>query len=210
MPPRFGGLGPTLDSLTRQAGAARVVLTLPCSFDRFPGPVAPPPLPGGVTLLRPDADPGPAAKWLGPLGAGLGRGGLLICDDDWIYGPGWAAGFAAAARAAPGHAIAASSFDAARIGAREGTVVQGFAGVLFSRAMLPDPLPPMPPEARLVDDVWLSGLLAAAGTPVRTVPALRALCRPSGNEAAPLQTATDRAGLNRACVGAVRRGLGAW
>lgn len=199
VPPRFAGLGATLDSLLAQPEVARVVVTLPRRYAHFAGPVTPPPLPDGVTLHWADTDIGPATKVL-PLAATLAPDvPILICDDDWAYGPGWAAGFAAAHAADPAAALAAQPFEARRIGRPSGTIVQGFAGVLVTPAMLA-PLTPPPERFRPVDDVWLSALLAANDVPVRALPALRVLARPTGNEAAPLQARGDRAALNRACA----------
>ncbi|PWG17738.1 hypothetical protein [Salibaculum griseiflavum] len=209
IPPRFAGLGPTLESLLAQSGVGRVVLTLPRVYDRFPGPVTPPPLPSGVDLHWSDTDLGPATKVL-PLAATLpAHAPFLFCDDDWAYGPGWAAGFAAAHAGDPATALAAQPFDATRIGRSHGTIVQGYAGVLVTPAMLA-PLTPPPSRFRPVDDIWLSALIAANGVPVRPLPDLRALARPTGNEAAPLQENGSRATLNRDCAAYCAKRFGIW
>jgi hypothetical protein len=209
VPPRFAGLGATLDSLLAQPEVGRVVLTLPRRYTRFAGPVTPPPLPDGVTLHRADADIGPATKVL-PLAARLApHDPILICDDDWAYAPGWAAGFAAAHAADPAAALAAQPFEARRIGRASGTIVQGFAGVLVTPAMLA-PLTPPPASFRPVDDVWLSALLAANGVEIRALPALRPMARPTANEAAPLQARGNRAALNAACAAHCADRFGIW
>ncbi|NBD30521.1 MAG: hypothetical protein GVY31_10860 [Alphaproteobacteria bacterium] len=209
VPPRFAGLRPTLDSLLAQSGVGRVVLTLPRAYDRFPGPVTPPTLPQGVELYWAKTDLGPATKVL-PLAATLpGDAPILFCDDDWAYGPGWAAGFAQAHAAASRTAVAAQPFAAHRIGRPSGTIVQGFAGVLVTPAMLA-PLTPPPPRFQPVDDIWLSALIAANGVPVQALPALRALARSTGNEDAALQSNENRATLNRDCAAYCAERFGIW
>lgn len=209
IPPRLAGLGPVLAALAAQEGVAGVTLRLPRRYRDFPGPVTPPPLPEGVALEWVAKDLGPATKILPAiLSARAPRAArILYCDDDWIYGPGWAATLIAAADADPGCAVAASCFDAARIGAPGWRVAQGFAGVLVTPAML-DGIAPPDGDLRLVDDVWLSAHLAARGTRLIEVPAARALVSPAGNEAARLQDRTDRARLNRAAAGWARRAYG--
>ncbi len=155
-----------------------------------------------------EEDLGPATKLLPTLEAASGP--ILICDDDWIYGPGWAEGFLATAKAHPGCAIAASSFGAARLGVGAGTIVQGFAGVLVTPEMVPPAIFDLPAEARAVDDIWLSGMLALAGTPIVTAPELRGLCTPSGNDHGALQDLGDRADLNRACAAHLSQTYGIW
>ena len=208
IPPRFAGLGAVLVALLAQDAVSEVRLTLPRSYPRFPGPFELPDLPEGVRLARVEQDLGPATKLLPALTQT--QGPVLICDDDWLYDPGWAAGFLAAARANPGAAIAASSFDAARIGVGSGVIVQGFAGVLVTPAMVPDAIFDLPDRFRSVDDIWLSGMLAVAGTPAVTVPALRDLCCPSGNDAAALQDVDDRARLNKDCATWMATTYGIW
>lgn len=208
IPPRFPGLGPVLAALAAQPEVGEVRLTLPRRFRDFPGDHPLPGVPDGVRLIQTETDLGPATKLLPALADT--KGPLLICDDDWHYGPGWAAAFLAAARDHPKHALSASTFDSARIGAPGGTIVQGFAGVLLWPDMLPPEVHALPARFRPVDDIWLSGMLALAGTPVAKVPAARALCRPSGNEADPLQHRTDRAALNRACAAHLQKTYGIW
>ncbi len=191
-----------------QDGVDEVRLTLPRRYAAFPGPVAAPQVPVGVHLVQVETDLGPGTKLWPALSEA--RGTVLICDDDWLYGPGWAQGFAEAARANPGAAIAASTFDAGRLGVGAGIIVQGFAGVLLRRDMVPEEAFDPPPEVRNIDDIWLSAMLAAAGTPVVTVPDLRARITPGPNEAAPLQRRTDRAGLNRQAAAMLRDRFGIW
>lgn len=205
IPPRFNGLGRTLRSLLDQSIPVCVQLTLPRSYDRFPGAVTAPSLPEGVTLHWTDTDAGPATKWLPAIARSSAP--VLMCDDDWIYAPDWAARFVEASKAHPSAAIAASTFDGSRIGAPGATILQGFAGALIRRDLFGD-LPYQPPaEFAAVDDIWLSGALAAAATPITTID--RA-CSPSGNEAAALQSDPERNRLNRACVAHFQNHFAIW
>lgn len=212
IPPRLDGIGPTLHSLAGQDGPDAVHLVLPHGYDSFPGPVIPPPLPPGVTLTRCSVDHGPATKALPMARALRGSGArLLICDDDWIYAPGWAAALLSAARDHPDDAIAASGFEVARLGLTgPGTIAQGFSGLLFDPDWLPDAAWHLPDRFKPVDDIWLSGMLAHAGRRIHIAGTARPLCRPGRSEAAPLQRRTDRAGLNRACAGHLARSFGVW
>ncbi|MCU0900025.1 MAG: glycosyltransferase family 2 protein [Cypionkella sp.] len=88
IPPRFGHLGPTLDSLLAQdLPAAQIILYIPQRYRRFPdwdGTL--PSLPAGVTLRRTEDDYGPATKILPAVREFAGQSvDLLYCDDDMIY-----------------------------------------------------------------------------------------------------------------------------
>lgn len=187
-----------------------VHLALPRSYHRFPGPVTPPALPAGVILHLEERDLGPATKIL-PLAARSDAGTeILYCDDDWLYEQGWAEVFAEKRAAHPEAALAASLWDTARLGLPGGRIAQGFAGVMIRPEMLPDAAWDLPARFVPVDDIWLSGMLAASGTQMVDVPAARALARPSGNEAAALQSGTERAALNRACAEWLSERHGVW
>lgn len=102
--PRFGELGPRLEGLPRQ-GADRVVLALPEPFRRFPGPVAAPALPWGMTLLQCAEDHGPLTKLLLALEA-FPETQIALCDNACLCAPGRLSAFCAAR--APGMAVAGS------------------------------------------------------------------------------------------------------
>ena len=200
IPPRFKGLPAVLESLLAQRGVSRVVLTLPHRYTRFPDNFTLPKLPHGVELLRCE-DIGPACKILPLASRAEPTTPILYCDDDWHYAQGWAEGFLAAHIVRPDVALAASSFDATRIGAAQPALIaQGYAGVLITPDMLPEAAYSISPALRAVDDVWLSGMLALHGTVLKTVPTQRHFATPSANEAAPLQAGASRAQANRACV----------
>ena len=199
VPPRFSALGPVLASLAAQS-ADRVLLWVPPSYERFPDrDIRLPDVPPGVTLCQSPRDHGPATKCI-PALAELGpKDELLICDDDAIYGPGWAAGFLAERARHRDAAIAASSYPVTRIDPAlrrdAGTIVQGFAGVLLRADMLASHT--IAARDRAVDDIWLSAQLAARGTEIVTAPHLGKLVRPHGANLGALQDST--LGLARPC-----------
>lgn len=201
VPPRFAGLGPVLESLVAQ-GADDVVLTLPWRYDRFPdwdGTL--PPIPRGVRVFR-ESDEGAATKFTAPARR-WPRDRVVICDDDCLYGPGWLDGFRE-----PG-VVAASVFAGERISAPGAVIVQGFAGVSFVPAEIGAALCAVPLQCRLVDDIWLSGAIAAAGLEVRVSRAAREVVQPIDHTDG-LQDVTDRGELNRRAVALVQKQLGVW
>lgn len=114
IPPRFGHLGPTLDSLLAQdLPAAQIILYLPQRYRRFPdwdGTL--PTLPPGVTLRRCAQDHGPATKILPALRDFAGQSvDLLFCDDDMLYHPDLHRQFKAQRAAHPKAAICAVSHN---------------------------------------------------------------------------------------------------
>ncbi|QFT94112.1 hypothetical protein FIU86_14775 [Roseovarius sp. THAF9] len=210
IPPRFSRLGPVLAALLAQRPApARVFLALPAQYSRYPGPVAPPPLPDGVTLLHSNTDLGPATKALPAAGALAGTDlRLIYCDDDWLYAPGWAAQLLTRGE----EATTGQAWDIARLG-RTGTgtdIAQGFAGVCIRPAWLAAPDMTPPPEARPVDDIWLSGQLARHGIPLRARPSARQQMRPAYDDAHALQHTTARDTANRACAARLHALYGIW
>ncbi len=199
-----------LNSLTAQ-GAARVVLCLPRSYRRFPGPVIPPPLPAGVTLLWSDWDFGPATKLLPTLRA-FPDAPIAYCDDDCLYAEGWLDALCAAAR--PGEASAASGWSVSRL-KRQGAsppfsdIAQGFSGVLLTRKMLAPQVFDPPEQVRPVDDIWLSAMRALTGTPLRVAPGARAKVTPLGRPEA-LQDGGARARDNALAADLVHNRFGLW
>lgn len=206
IPPRVATLAPTLETLVAQ-GADAVVLCLPRLFRRFPGPVEPPSLPAGVTLLRCD-DHGPATKLLPALRA-WPRAHVTVCDDDCLYAPGWLD--ALTPRGA--EAVAGSVWSVTRLrrqGREDGAdVAQGFAGLTVTAAMFDDAPFAIPPEAWAVDDLWISGQLARRGVPIRPAPEARARVTPRGTLPGALQH-DGRAEANAACADWLHRAYGIW
>lgn len=165
IPPRFAQLPRVVAGLQAQGGA-RVVVTLPRQYRRFPGDHAVPDLSGGAEVLRPQEDLGPAAKILHAARALQGGQDLdlLYCDDDWAYGPGWVDAFRAARAAHPEAVLAGgATFGAARLKLSGPPIAQGFAGGVMIRPDWLDDIAMSPPPdiAWAVDDIWLSGALAA-------------------------------------------------
>ncbi|HKL56087.1 MAG: hypothetical protein ACX93P_13940 [Roseovarius sp.] len=186
IPPRFARIGPMLESLLAQRPAPeRVILALPRRYERFGGPVHAPALPAGVEIMWSPQDHGPATKALVAADRLAGHVPRLIyCDDDWIAGPGWAAALLASAR--PHEAVTGQGFSVARLGRTSGAptaahvdIAQGFSGVLIDPAWLSGPDLAPPAAARAVDDIWLSGLLAARGIPIRGAAHARRALRPA-------------------------------
>ncbi len=201
IPPRFAGLGPVLESLLEQ-GADRVALALPRRYARFTGPVTPPPLPSGVTLLRPVTDHGPITKLL-PAQARWPDARLILCDDDCLYGAGWLDALRAAY--SPGVAVAASTFPVSRLTRRGGLVAQGFAGVLLPPGVA---VPPPPEAVRAADDLWISAHLALAGFGIVPATGARALVTPCAAPAA-LQDG-NRAGVYALAAAYIHTATGLW
>lgn len=192
IPPRFGQLPQVLGALVGQVVRPDVVfLTIPKRYRRFESRALPA-LPFGVELIEPEDDPGPIGK-LRPAGARY-DGDLLICDDDWLYAPDWAAAFLRARDDHPKAVLAASSWESWRIGRPGRTVPQGFAGVMFPSA-LARTIPEPPEAAWSVDDVWMAGHLPE----VVAVPDARGKMRPLAEPGA-LQLSSDRDAANRAAA----------
>ncbi|EPX76335.1 hypothetical protein [Salipiger mucosus] len=213
IPPRFAALGSTLESLLAQRPAPEaVLLCLPRGYRRFPGPVTPPKLPEGVRLVWSDVDHGPALKLLPALRAVPDPASeIAICDDDWLYGPGWLSALKAARR--PGVAVAGSTWEVRRLKRQGGSVVQGFAGVLLRAGMFDAQVLCPPPEAWAVDDIWISGQLARRGVGIVEAPAARAAITPRDSPGALQGARVDgrsRAAANAACTELLYDWYGIW
>lgn len=214
IPPRFPGLGPVLESLLGQSVTAHVILQIPHSYARFPGPFELPSLPDGVTVHRTKRDYGPATKLLGALEAGT-RGDVVICDDDCLYAPDWAEQLFAARR--PGTAVSAHPYSVKRLRRVAqppyDLIAQGFAGVLLDTRMFDHEALNPPSEAFGVDDIWISAQLALGQVPVVAAPGARACVTPR-SAAAPLQglrlNGRTRAEANCACLDHLTDRYGLW
>ena len=214
IPPRFLQLGPVLWALAHQSAAA-VWLWIPENYDRFPDwDGSPPDVPDGITLRRCATDFGPATKTIPTLQNVPDDARVLICDDDVIYGPDWAAGFQGAARRHPDDAIAASTFPVKRLGVAASpsdVIAQGFAGICLAGNMIP--MRTIKDRDKWVDDIWVSAMIAASGTRIRTAPYLRSLSSPIDAPAS-LQDAEignqTRADANRQSAIALAQELGIW
>lgn len=203
IPPRFAQLPLVLESLLAQ-GADDVVLVVPQSYARFSSDPLPT-LPYGVSQLETADDLGPAGKLLAPARAFPGAD-ILYCDDDWLYGPGWADALRTAH--CPGTVTAASTWSTQRIGRAGGTVAQGFAGVLVAAdvaAHIPDP----PETAWAVDDIWLSGHFEGLGLAINEAPDARATITPLASPGA-LQHTSRRDADNRAAAALIHERFGIW
>ena len=177
-------------------------------------------VPRDIVIHSANVDFGPAQKAIGfccyqPIKVKK----LIFCDDDWIYPPGWAEALLNASTA--GEAVAASGYSVGRLMRCGGTknpdfvdIAQGFGGVSIDPAWLnlPDIAPP--PEARLSDDIWLSGQLARQGILLRLCPGARLGLRPAFEDAHGLQDITGagqtRAEANRAALDTLTARYGIW
>ncbi|MDU8928643.1 hypothetical protein RXV86_14725 [Alisedimentitalea sp. MJ-SS2] len=200
IPPRFGGLGPVLESLLTQ-GAEAVVLVLSRRYARFPGPVSPPPLPAGVAVLWAE-DIGPAGKLI-PVQRAYPGDAIAYCDDDCLYASGWLT--ALEDMAATGRVVAASTFEVARLKRKGELVAQGFAGVLTPAGLSFDP-PPEP--CRMADDLWFSAQMERQGLVIDTCPQARAKVFPQ--EAPNGLQEQDRATANAQAAAHIHKVLGVW
>ena len=196
IPSRIAGLGAVIDRLHAQTVKPReVVVYIPRSYRReeFRG-ISTAGLPSNCRVVMVDEDLGPATKVLYALGD-YPDVPVIFCDDDRFYAPqlaevltGMAAenpGACIAARALPVRQylmqysfrkdwkyrvkrfVTAGHYRPKRI--KPGTpldIVAGFAGVLVRSGAFADGVKDIPDHFWLVDDIWLSGHLALAGTPV--------------------------------------------
>jgi len=182
IPPRFAQLPRVIAGLRAQTACpARILLTIPRQYRRFPGSYALPKL-EGVEVLRPERDPGPIGKVSEAVHFLRGRPcHLLYCDDDWLYGPGWAQGFLDTARTHPGAVIATSTFNVRRLGLTGGDgarIAQGFGGVIIDPNWLGTSALTPPASAWAVDDIWLSAQYARTGRTIIEASHLRRQVQP--------------------------------
>ncbi|MBA4490618.1 glycosyltransferase family 2 protein [Paracoccus sp. S1E-3] len=104
IPPRFGLLAPTLNSLLAQKLPVQEIrLYIPQRYRRFrdwDGTL--PEVPAGITICRCPDDLGPATKVLPATRDLVGQDvDILFCDDDKLYDPCWHRRFKAARAARP-------------------------------------------------------------------------------------------------------------
>ncbi|MCG6901283.1 MAG: glycosyltransferase family 2 protein [Rhodobacter sp.] len=129
VPPRFGKIGPILESLTAQtAQIDRILVYVPETYRRFPdwdGTL--PDVPAGVEIRRTPDDFGPATKILCAAREFSDEDtDILFCDDDHIYAPTWAQSFVDLAPHHPGCVIAQGGWQA-----------EAYAGGTGRRALQP-------------------------------------------------------------------------
>ncbi|MCG6901280.1 MAG: glycosyltransferase family 2 protein [Rhodobacter sp.] len=118
IPPRFSGIGETLQSLLAQSRRAdRILLYIPERYRRFPDwDGALPAVPEGVEIRRAAQDLGPATKILAAAQEFRGQDcDLVYCDDDRAYGRDWLRDFTRTRARHPGCAIANLGFQAAEV-----------------------------------------------------------------------------------------------
>ncbi len=120
IPPRFGMIGESLESLTQQsADIDRVILYIPRNYRRFPdydGTL--PDVPDGVEIVRIDDDLGPATKVLPAIREYQGQDvNILFCDDDRIYLKNWAQALLDGATQHPNHIVCMRGINMDFIGA---------------------------------------------------------------------------------------------
>ena len=109
IPPRFGEIGATIQSLVAQLDHAdEIRLYVPKTYRRFPAyDGSLPALPEAVTVIRPDHDLGPASKVLFAAEELRGRDAqILFCDDDRIYPKDWASQLFEIQAERPGECVA--------------------------------------------------------------------------------------------------------
>ncbi len=115
IPPRFGDLTATLESLLAQdLDDFEVRLYIPKHFARFPEYQGErPDVPEGVVICQPDSDYGPASKLLHALKDFENDPDQVIiyCDDDQIYQSDWARKLLNASKKHPDCAICARGRD---------------------------------------------------------------------------------------------------
>lgn len=114
IPARFDKIGPVLESIASQRLADKIYLYIPETYRRFPdwdGTL--PKLPAGIEIRRSADDFGPATKVLCAAREFRDQDvDILFCDDDHIYGDGWAQSFVDLKVRHPGCVIAQGGWQA--------------------------------------------------------------------------------------------------
>ncbi len=93
-------------------------------------------------------------------------------------------------------------------------IFQGYGGVLVKPDFFDDDVFDIPPVMWAVDDIWLSGMLTKAGTPIWAPANIRGPRLLDAHDAAPLYQAVldgaDRKTADRACFDYMRATYGIW
>lgn len=194
IPARNGTLGPTLASLLRQTvkpTEIRVYLTPGCTKPAESAKVRCFEVMdlGPVTKLSPVADPELPPDTL-----------IVTCDDDVLYESAWLHKLVSRAEGFPNDAVGIRGWNASDFVANPKSgkfvpqrfphhcdVLEGYAGVGYRKRFF-DPHPTQPhvlhdmnlaTPLRLIDDVWISGILAHRGI-TRRIVSDKKLCRAIG------------------------------
>jgi hypothetical protein len=216
VPERMDHLLPALRSLVDQdCPADRILLALPAKSRRSGAHYPPPPaLPEGVEIL-PCSDEGPATKLLPALRAEPSAV-IIVADDDVIYPRSFISNLLAAHRADASAALGWRGWrleagvdprDYAHVFATavkepvDVDVLLGTWGYLVPSGAFDEAVfdfDSFPPEARWVDDVWISGHLARRGVPRRVVPSPTFPLETRASFIAALTDTVNRSGRNDA------------
>ncbi|MCB1417470.1 MAG: glycosyltransferase family 2 protein [Notoacmeibacter sp.] len=211
IPSRHGAIEATLQSLRAQTVPPReIAIYVPKSYRRAEFRDAPMPrVPSWCRVVQVDEDLGPATKVLYAIG-NAGALPVLYCDDDRLYPPDMADTYLAMAAARPGACVAGRAVPVRKYLMQYGfekdaayrlrrilsfgryrpkeirpsdrlDIAAGFAGVLVQPGAFDDRVFDIPEHFWLVDDIWLSGHMALAGTAI--VSPGRNLARSGRNEA---------------------------
>lgn len=206
VPHRYARLQPVLLSLLRQRPEPdAVILCLPDGHA--------PDVPRGVEIYHQDSDIGPGLKI-----RGCATGLMLYCDDDWIYGQGWASALLNARHS--GEAVTGQGFSVARSGRTSPTkapyvdIAQGFSGVLLDAEWIVDARPPQNEAERVVDDIWISAHLAGKDVRIRQSADARAKIYPAFDDPEGRQHTVvkglTRAQANARCAASMAERYGIW
>lgn len=216
VPERAALLGPALRSLIDQTlPADRILLAWPRWSIRTGAAYPPPPdLPEGVEILDCE-DLGPATKLLPALQAEPSAL-LIVADDDVVYPYDFIETLVRAHRADPGsvpgwrgwkleagvdprdlvHVYATGVQQAVDV-----DILLGTWGYLVPPGALDEAVHDYtsgPPEARLVDDIWISGHLARRGIKRRVIPAVGLPIETRASGLSALTLGPNRSGRNDA------------
>ena len=206
VPPRFSNVGKTLESLLFQkAEIFEIRLVIPRLYLRFPdwnGDL--PKVPKGVKIQRCKKDLGPACKIFSTLqNISDPNSYILYCDDDCEYLPQWAQSFKSHPEQ-KNSAIAGSIFNVERLRKKNGSILQGFGGVLVRKKYFKIQDFRIPKPYHWVDDIWISTCLEKNKIPIVENSGAKHLIKNSYQDQYGLQNTIfskkNRAELNRIAV----------